>query len=118
MIAWYGVASIRERCGLNRVEPEERQQQPRGDEHELGHAAVETEATSVGAHLHLAEAVILLWDAARRAASAAPRSVDRDGLADLESADPYAQALHPAGVLVAKGEGQGVRECASGHSIR
>ena len=89
------------------IEVAERQQQPRvGDEHVLGHAAVEPEAAAEGADLGLALAVVLRREAAGAAAAAAPGPVDGDRLADLQPLDPGAERLDPAGVLVAEREGQ------------
>ena len=77
-----------------------------GDEHVLGHAAVEAEAAAEGADLRLVLAVVLGREPAGAAAPAAPRAVDGHRLALLEALDAGAERLDPARVLVAEGEGE------------
>ena len=106
---------VGQRRRVARIEIPERHEQPRvGDEHVLGHAAVAAEAAAGRAELRRALAQGLQPGPARAAAPAAPRPVDRDGLADLPALHARAERLDPAGVLVPERERQLVGQKARG----
>ena len=107
--AWYGVRpGVGERRGVHRVEAVGKRDQVPGARHEevLRHAAVQAETATAAGHGRQVGPVAVRLEPrqAALAGPAAPGADDGHRLADLEAADPGAQGVHPAGVLVAERE--------------
>jgi hypothetical protein len=88
-------------------------QVPEGDEqtrcrneHVLGHASVRSETSSHDREQRMILTVVFHRLLARMAVSAAPRTIDRDGVSFLEPRYTFPKFLDPAGILMTK------RECA------
>jgi hypothetical protein len=102
-----GQRGVTERRGLSWIQAPERDQQPGGgDEHILGHPAVETEAASKAADLGPVLAVVLHRELASMAATAPPRAVDGHSVALLETRDSFSESGHPSGILMTECEGR------------